>query len=108
MSVFTKFIGSCAHFGQRLEVIESALAATSISGAERIALLVDAAYCLTFLNLPKGLAAAEEAIERSKQMGDEKMAAYALLRKSHEPLPDRVYRKSEKRSSRGYTYILRD
>jgi len=78
MSIFITVIDTFSHFGSAIEGIEGKLSTGLVSGSERLSLMVQCAYCYSYVKLPKGVAMAGEVISEAEQLNDNRTKAYAL------------------------------
>lgn len=82
MSFFTHFLDTTPHFVYTIKQIERKLKSTTVKNEKRLNQLVQLAYCYAHVQLQKGVAAAEEAIELAETLGNQTMKANALCAKA--------------------------
>ncbi len=81
MSFLTNLLETTPHFGKAIEQAEQQ-SKTTEANTERLNLLVQLAYCYGYVQLQKGVAAAEEAISLAETLSHQSMKANALCAKA--------------------------
>ncbi len=82
MSFLTHFLDTTPHFAHAIEQIERQLKTTKAKNAKRLHQLVQLSYCYAHVQLQKGVAVAEEAIELAETICNKTMKANALCAKA--------------------------